>query len=252
MEQNNINEILGIEDSETLGLEKLLIIDETVNFYSKPDTDDTNKMTVTKGDEFFIKKIGKHNSKNWIKVAFDKTTDGYIIEGDKIAIILPVKLNQKEVTIYQQPYSKSEQIAALKKKEAFSLLHKTFEINNKDIIWDKVKLQNGQIGFMKPNTKVVPIIQDEIIRKKYCLYIAITVQVVLFIRLLSIASSIAAADGIPFDLEYLLIILGVAILGLIGVYVQYSLYEAISTLFKSKKEKYYYPSLFAVYRNNVL
>jgi hypothetical protein len=151
------------------------------------------------------------------------------------------------VTIYEQPYSQSKEITTIKKKEVFHLLHRSYDVSNKDLIWDKVKLLNGEIGYIKPNTKVVPIIQEEIDRKKQCLYLAIALQVLGFLGY----SSIYFADGGSFFSEEVLVLLGIAALGLFGVYVLDSIFQAISSIFKSKVEKYYYPNLFAVYSNKV-
>jgi hypothetical protein len=248
MEQSNTNDINAIESSESQNLERLIVLDESAIFYSTPDDRDLNRRTAKKGDEFYITQIEKINGEFWIKVAIDKTFQGYTREGSKTAVVLPVKLNQKEVFVYQLPTHKSTQVSVLKKKEKFFLIHKTFGIENKNKLWDKVKLQNGDMGYIFSDTKAVVINKPENDRKKMCLFIVLTLYFLGLMRVVIIGLS----DGGSIDSEILMIFFTYALLGLLPVALWYYVFVFVSGLFKSKKEKYYYPSLISIYSNQII
>lgn len=229
-------------------MEKLVVIGATATFSSSPDPGDTNIKTVKKDEEYLITQVEKLNGEYWIKAKIDESFEGYIKEGNNIAVILPVKLYQKEVVVYQQPASDSNKISILKKKSVFNLIHKTFGSDNKNKIWDKVKLQTGEYGYINSDTKIVPVNQAEIKRKKYCAYAVFILYALGLIRLIIMA----ALDGLAFDSEVILELLGFVAYGLFGIIIWYFIFVAISGLFKSKTEKIYYPNLFAIYNNQII
>lgn len=228
-------------------MEKLVVIGATATFSSSPDPEDTDVKTVKKDEEYLITHVEKLNGEYWIKAKIDESFEGYIKEGNNIAVILPVKLYQKEVVVYQQPTSDSSKIAILKKKSVFNLIHKTFGSDYKNKIWDKVKLQTGEYGYINSDTKVVPVNQAENKRKKYCSYAAFILYALGMTRLIIMT----VLEGDIFDSDIILPLLEFAAYGLFGIIIWYFIFVAISGLFKSKTEKIYYPNLFAIYNNQI-
>lgn len=231
-------------------MEKLIIIDETVKVYSSPNLKDTNVRNVKSDDKFYIKQIGKKNDILWIKVTIDESFDGYINEINKVAVILHVKLNQEEVTIYEQPTTESKQITVVKKGTVFKLFQENHRIQNKKNDWDNVELYNGKIGFMNSTTKVSPINIAKEERKKKCEIAAFFVLLlIMIIGLIFLKSEVI--DHFNFIIKHYVnpgirilqtVILSFFILISLG-YIFYFIFYFVTGLFKSKEEKYYYQTL---------
>jgi hypothetical protein len=218
-------------------MEKLITIDESVNFYSKPDVNDTKKRRVEKNEELNIIKIEKEKDEYWINVISENSLEGYTNELDKIAILLPVTLSkQQKVIVFQQPDANSTKLADLQKNEVFYLVHKTFDTQDQTIIWKKVKLENGKFGYINTDNNLIPVNKAEKKRKINCLYAALIIAGLLIIFAI-ISHAAGHNEGIPF--------ISVAIISAIF----YSLFLLISGIFKTKMEKHYYPNLLSVYNN---
>jgi len=221
-------------------MEKLLILDETVNFYSKPDVKDTKKKRVEKNEEFTILKIEKVKDEYWIKVISENNLEAYTNELNKIAIELPVKFSkQKKLIVYSEPNSISDHITVLDKKEVFYVLHKTHDILDQTIIWKKIKLEDGIFGYINTDIDFIPINRAEKKRKMNCVIATLIIVSLLFI--ISVISYYTGNNhGVP------------VITLVITYFVFYTLFIVISGFFKSKMEKYYYPNLLTVFNYKII
>jgi hypothetical protein len=227
-------------------MEKLLIIAENVIFFSEPDPQNAEIRAAKKDDEFFISRVGKKDGEYWLKAKIDDSFEGYIKADNSVAVILPVKLKQKECPVYQEPTSDSTQISVLKRKTKISLIHKTNGKDKQSRIWDKIRMESGEIGYIPSETNVIPVNQAENSRRKVCLTIVIFLCIMSTIGYANIFLTNAQAETDIGGL--LLLLLGVLISGAFT----YFILEGISRLFKSKTEKYYYPDLYAIYENQIV
>lgn len=220
-------------------MEMLLIIDESVHFYPKPDVKYTNRGIVKKGEEFEIVNIDKITDDYWIKAILNSEY-WYTNELNKVAIELPVTLSkQKEVKVYAEPNSNSNQIAVIRKKELLYLLHKTYDTQDQSIIWKKVKLENGAFGYIFTDTYLIPVNKEEKKRLLSCM-IASTIIVVLLFFFAHYSYVNGHNNGIPYTTLA------------IAYYVFYALFVFISGFFKSKMEKNYYPNLLNAFANQII
>jgi hypothetical protein len=219
-------------------MEKLIITDEFVNFYSKPDLNVINTVKFARNEELNILEIEKIKDKYLIYAISENGIKGYTNEIDKIAIILPViLLKLKKATIFQQPNSDSLKIAEVQKNEIFYLLHKAIDTSDPTTIWKKVKIKKGVHGYIKNDCNLIPVNKSEMKRKLNCFYATIILVGLLFISSV-ISRATGHIEGFP--------ILGIAIISTIF----YFLMILISGLFKNKMEKTYYPNIISAYNND--
>lgn len=221
-------------------MEKLTVLDDSINFYSKPDVNDTKKRKVEKNEELNIISIEKTNDVFWINVLSDNSLEAYTNELDKIAILLPVIFSKgKDVKVYSEPNSNSNQIAFITSKELFYLLHKTYDTNDQTVIWRKIKLANDTWGYINTDIDINPVNKSQKNRKNKCL-----ISTLIIVGLVFLFNLYAISNGNS---------KGVATISLVLLYlILNSLLTFISYFFRSNMEKYYYPNLLSIYNNQII
>jgi len=214
---------------------KGLIISENTILYKDKELNIEIK-NLKKDIQFYLEDvfIFKNENKITFKITSQKDIIGFINPVGNAFIYLPVS-NYEKLEVFEEPSLSSKKITTLSKNSYFHLYHQSY--GSSDEIWDKIKLSDNSFGYIPPNSKLI-LLNFAQIKRNNDMYI---LSIILFVLLFIVFEMKIEGKSIEFLYEgnwiELLYLMACA-----------SMPIHISKLFKSKKEKYFYPNLSKFYK----
>ncbi|MCP4649516.1 MAG: hypothetical protein GY853_05470 [PVC group bacterium] len=126
------------------------VIEATSDLYAEPRIESSIIKTIEIGDVIHLGKTIKKNGKQWVE-AMCGNEKGFILGDAMIFTIQKAKLNQKDVDIYEKPFSESKIKGKYNKSDVFYL---TDKITKDGKEWVKARDLSNNVGYLDGDTQI--------------------------------------------------------------------------------------------------
>jgi hypothetical protein len=128
---------------------KPCVVGEQTKIYSKPDSNSTPIIELTRGNEIEMGVIKKVDGEEWIAVSLPNGQWGYMPGESKIILSMQLSLFENEVVVYSEPSKQSAVITHMKK----NIRYDTIPSGSQDEAWVKICDSSGNEGFIDGQTR---------------------------------------------------------------------------------------------------